>query len=326
MKKLSRLVLLAILTVTIAAGAANAAVYFHGSDVAGYFPVEANKVYPKSSDVYQITKIGTISVNKNVAISNLAKQISCDIALSTWCLADLDNQDVSKDLADARAKGVVFSEKPFVVDAIPPIIHKDNPLKSITLEELHKIYTGEITNWKSLDKALNHEIEVYITDEKDGKLPVWKKVVLQGKAQGEKVIEISKSNAMKNVASDDHKWSICYDSMFYVLQPDKDRRPTDTKLGEVKVLKVTNPTNMTAGPSKEYPVSRYLYAITRNDTSAAAQSFLDYLLLPSVQKLAYNVNQLPLPQNDSGSSGCNAAFPAAALIALVPMIFFRKKK
>ena len=53
---------------------------------------------------------------------------------------------------------------------------------------------------------------------------------------------------------------------------------------------------------------------------------IDYLLLPSVQKLAYNVNQLPLPQNDSGSSGCNAAFPAAALIALVPMIFFRKKK
>ena len=83
---------------------------------------------------------------------------------------------------------------------------------------------------------------------------------------------------------------------------------------------------MTAGPSKEYPVSRYLYAITRNDISAEAQSFLDYLLLPSVQKLAYNVNQLPLPQYDSGSSGCNAAFPAAALIALVPMIFFRKKK
>ena len=326
MKRLSRLVLLAILSVTIAAGAANAAVYFQGSDVAGYFPVEANKVYPKSSDVYQITKIGTISVNKNVAISNLAKQISCDIALSTWCLADLDNQDVSKDLADARAKGVVFSEKPFVVDAIPPIIHKDNPIQSVTLEELHKIYTGEITNWKSLDKTLSHNIEVYITDKNDGKLPVWKKVVLQGKVPAANVIEIPKSDAMKTVASDDHRWSICYDSMYYVLQADKDRRPTDTKLGEVKVLGVSNPTKMAAGPSKEYPVSRYLYAITRNDISTEALSFLDYLLMPSVQKLAYNVNQLPLPQNDSSSSGCNATFPAVALVALMPVVFFRKRK
>lgn len=35
-------------------------------------------------------------------------------------------------------------------DVIVPIVHKDNPIKSLTWDQLAKLNTGEITNWKQL--------------------------------------------------------------------------------------------------------------------------------------------------------------------------------
>lgn len=39
---------------------------------------------------------------------------------------------------------------PVAWDALVVIVNKDNPVKSITMEDLRKVYLGEITNWKML--------------------------------------------------------------------------------------------------------------------------------------------------------------------------------
>ena len=61
----------------------------------------------------------------------------CDIGLSSRALKD-----------EEKANGLV--ETVLAYDGIAIIINNDNPVTNISLEDLTKVYTGEITNWKDL--------------------------------------------------------------------------------------------------------------------------------------------------------------------------------
>lgn len=61
----------------------------------------------------------------------------CDIGLSSRALKD-----------EEKANGLV--ETVLAYDGIAIIVNNDNPVTNISLEDLTKVYTGEITNWKDL--------------------------------------------------------------------------------------------------------------------------------------------------------------------------------
>jgi len=50
---------------------------------------------------------------------------------------------------------------PVAWDALVVIVNKDNPIDSITVEELQQVYLGRITNWKQLG-GKNQKIELYV--------------------------------------------------------------------------------------------------------------------------------------------------------------------
>lgn len=39
---------------------------------------------------------------------------------------------------------------PFATDALVFVVNEDNPVDSLTTEQVRKIYTGQITNWKEV--------------------------------------------------------------------------------------------------------------------------------------------------------------------------------
>ena len=61
----------------------------------------------------------------------------CDIGLSSRALKD-----------EEKANGLV--ETVLAYDGIAVIVNNDNPVTDISLSDLAKVYTGEITNWKEL--------------------------------------------------------------------------------------------------------------------------------------------------------------------------------
>lgn len=61
----------------------------------------------------------------------------CDIGLSSRALKDAET-----------AKGLEGTVLAY--DGIAVIVNKDNPVADLTLENIAKIYTGEITNWKDI--------------------------------------------------------------------------------------------------------------------------------------------------------------------------------
>ena len=61
----------------------------------------------------------------------------CDIGLSSRNLKDEEK--------DKGLEGTVLA-----YDGIAVIVHPDNPVSNLSLDDIKKVYTGEITNWKDL--------------------------------------------------------------------------------------------------------------------------------------------------------------------------------
>ena len=61
----------------------------------------------------------------------------CDIGLSSRALKD-----------EEKASGLV--ETVVAYDGIAIIVHPDNPVSDLSVEQIAKLYTGEITNWKDV--------------------------------------------------------------------------------------------------------------------------------------------------------------------------------
>ena len=62
---------------------------------------------------------------------------TCDIGLSSRALKD-----------EEKAAGL--QETVLAYDGIAIIVHTDNPVSDLTLEQIAQLYTGEITNWKDV--------------------------------------------------------------------------------------------------------------------------------------------------------------------------------
>ena len=62
---------------------------------------------------------------------------TCDIGLSSRALKD-------------EEKSAGLKETVLAYDGIAIIVHPDNPVSDLTVEQIAKLYTGEITNWKDV--------------------------------------------------------------------------------------------------------------------------------------------------------------------------------
>ncbi len=68
--------------------------------------------------------------------------------------------------APIRREGLVF------------IVNKDNPVESLTIQQIIDIYTGKITNWKEVGGE-DIEIEAFQREEKSGSQTIFRKIVMK---------------------------------------------------------------------------------------------------------------------------------------------------
>ncbi len=69
---------------------------------------------------------------------------------STADIANSSRPMSEDEIAQARAKSIEPVPIVFAFDGVAVVVHKDNSVKELTMEQVGKIYRGEITNWSEI--------------------------------------------------------------------------------------------------------------------------------------------------------------------------------
>jgi phosphate transport system substrate-binding protein len=92
----------------------------------------------------------------------------------------LTHRTISSDeKVHADAVGVTLIETSIALDAFVFVINKDNPVKSLTIDQIQKIYTKKITNWSQVG-GKNANIKVFTRPRNSGSEEVFRTLVMNG--------------------------------------------------------------------------------------------------------------------------------------------------
>ena len=80
---------------------------------------------------------------------------------------------------ELRAQGFKHEIAPIATDALVFVVNADNPVDSLTLEQIRGIYTGKITNWKQVG-GIDIEIEAFQRNAEAGSQVLMEKLVMDG--------------------------------------------------------------------------------------------------------------------------------------------------
>lgn len=183
----------------------------------------------------------------------------------------------------ARSSQVAPHEIAVALDGLAVIVNADNPVKSLTMDELRRIYIGQIKNWSALGGS-NEPIVVFSRDSNSGTYGFFQEKVLRNQNWGGQVRFMpSTSEEVREVSRTRN--GIAYGGVAYF----KNKRgikivPIAAKKGGEAIA----PTE-TAVRSKQYPIWRYLYFYTNGKPKGATAKFINWTLSGEGQRIVEQV-------------------------------------
>lgn len=193
----------------------------------------------------------------------------------------------------AKDKGIELEVVPITKEAFVFVINPENSVDTLTQEQLRKIYTGEITNWKELggDDA---EIIAYQRDETSGSQNNMK-VFMKGynliKPTQEFILEDMNSILDVIAGYDNGKYSIGYSVHAYARNM--------YNLEGIKFVKVdgVEPSYNTIADGT-YPLVDYKYAIFNKKEAEGSnvRNMVEWLLTTEGQEAMSNAGYAPVKQ------------------------------
>jgi len=185
-----------------------------------------------------------------------------------------------KETALARGKGVSPVPHRIAIDAIVPIVHPDNPVTGLTIEQLSLIYQGKIRNWKEVG-GKDLKIVVVSRDTSSGTYEVWEEKVLH-KAKVTPRAQLQASNGAVIQTVSKNRYAIGYIGLGYLNQ-------------SVRALTVdgTEATVATA-LSGAYPVARPLFMFTDGQPKGVVADFIAFVVSKEGQALVREEGFVPL--------------------------------
>ena len=209
------------------------------------------------------------------------KEIAEGNADLIFCLHASEEQD-----AYAKANGVELNYTPYALDAFVFFVNKDNPVDSISKQDLHDIYAGKITNWKELG-GNDEPIIAYQRNEGSGsQTGLYQYLISESEVMNPPTEQrIGDMGGIIDAVAyyDNAKGAIGYSYLYFVTNQHFDE---DIKLVKVDGIEPTAD-NIRMGL---YPmVTEYCCVTTeaiRSDANSAVNKIIDWCASPDGQKLA----------------------------------------
>lgn len=213
-----------------------------------------------------------------------------DIANSSRPMKDSEKEDLK------TKQGVEPYAVRFAVDGVAVIVHSDNPIEEITMDDLGKIYRGEITNWKEVGGA-DQQINLYGRQSTSGTYVFFMETVLKGEyaptmrnlGGNADIVE-----AVKNDVS-----GIGYVAIGFAASDGKSVPGLKAlKLSAAAGAEAYSPailSNITGGL---YPLTRPLYQFTIGKPTGAVLEFLKFEVSEAGQAIVLEEGFYPITEAD----------------------------
>ncbi|HEU4417743.1 MAG TPA: phosphate ABC transporter substrate-binding protein [Planctomycetota bacterium] len=180
-------------------------------------------------------------------------------------------------------------------DGIAIFVHKDNPLTSITMEQVRQIYVegGSLTKWSQLGVTIpggRDEIVLVSRQSNSGTFEYFKEAVLGGKKANFRLGTLD-MNGSKDVVDLVLKTvsAIGYSGLAYGRGVDVKKLPVTTQEGKPAVAP-----SIETVLDKSYPISRELFMYTSGKPQGATKEYLDWILSDAGQRVLMELGYPPL--------------------------------
>ncbi|MFO7446664.1 MAG: phosphate ABC transporter substrate-binding protein [Ignavibacteriaceae bacterium] len=243
--------------------------------------------------------------NPNVSIQVTGGGSGTGIAAIINGTTDIANS--SRDMKDneletARGKNVNPKQYEVALDGIALIVHPENGIDSLTVQQVSDIFIGKINNWNQIG-GNNMPITLYGRENSSGTYEFFKEHVLGKNAAGRandyaNSTQVLQGTAALGEAVARDKKGIGYGGVGYFAHR------TDVKILHIKADQ-NSPAISPSENSKvnydaiwdgTYSISRYLYCyIDEKKTEGEIQKFMDFILSSDGQKLVETMEYIPLP-------------------------------
>ena len=181
---------------------------------------------------------------------------------------------------------------PFATDALVFVVNEDNPVDNLTLEQVQKIYTGEITNWKEVGGS-SLDIVPFQRNHGAGSQTMFEKLVMDGQSPMEAPeawVPDSMQGLMDAVRQHDNTPSAIGFSVYYYAN--------DMEMARgLKMLSIDGvaPSPQTIRDGSYPFLNPYYVAIDQNaPTDSPTRILYDWVLGPEGQKLAAMEGYVPV--------------------------------
>ena len=192
----------------------------------------------------------------------------------------------------AKNEGVTLEVDPVALDGFVFITHKDNPVESLTVQQIRDIYSGKITNWKMVGGKFE-TIRAYQRTKNSGSQTAMEEMVMNGEPMVEPpttFVALSMGELLEDVAEYDNSTAaIGYTYYYYInkLYINED----------IKVIKIDgiSPDNENLISGK-YPFTNSYCAVIRSDEpeDSPYRALRDYLLTDEGQQIIEMAGYCPV--------------------------------
>jgi len=210
---------------------------------------------------------------------------TCDIAMSSRTVKE-------KEVALAKQKGINPYEIKVALDGLAVVVSPKNPVSKLTVDELARVFTGKIMNWKEVGGA-NAKIVILSREVNSGTHVYFKEHVLR-KGDPNSKEEFSPSALMlpsSQAIADEiaqNPAAIGYYGMGYISPKQKPVSVAMDKKSEYVAPTVQNVIN------GKYPISRPLFLYTNSVPQGLVKKFVDFALSQEGQDLVLKTDFVPL--------------------------------
>jgi phosphate transport system substrate-binding protein len=204
-----------------------------------------------------------------------------------------------EEVEQAQANGIEPIEHIVARDAIGIVVHPENPVSKLTIQQLSDIYSGKISNWKEvggadlpivrLSREVNSGTHVYFLEE----------VVRLGEADNKTLfspttLRLPSSEVIINEVRSNPN-AIGYDGLGYLPEDLKIVSVAEQASGPFVLPSVETVNNRT------YPLARDLFMYTPGEPEGVVKEFLEWILSTEAQDIVAGQGFVPISESPTAS-------------------------